>query len=378
MAKKTKMRGSTRQQRALMKKRKRRKRAILIMIELLILTVLGVIAYGVFKLDKLDFKQLDDEKLEAYKDTGPYTNIALFGLDSREGEIEGGVQSDCIMVASINNETNEVKVISVYRDTLLQQEDGSYGKANSAYNMGGPQDAIALLNRNLDLDITKYVSVNFNALIDVIDALGGVEIEVTPEELEYINGYACEIIEVTGKDSVGVFEPGLQNLNGVQATAYARIRYTAGDDFKRTERQRIVLEQIMKKAQTANLLTLNKIIDKVLPEISTNFKSTELMGLAAHVLDYKVGEMAGFPFDVTTSENVKNHSGSFVVPVGFSNNVSKLHEFFFAKEVYEVSEKVKEVDEDIIYLTGIEANAQSINTSDVESENKDSYSTDDN
>ncbi len=376
MAKKNRKRGSTRQQRALMKKKKRRKRAILIMVELLILTTLGVVAYGVFKLDKLDFKQLDEKKLEAYKDTGPYTNIALFGLDSREGEIDGGVQSDCIMIASINNETSEVKVISVYRDTLLQQQDESYGKANSAYNMGGPEEAIALLNRNLDLDIKKYVSVNFNALIDVIDALGGVEVEVTPEELEYINGYACEIINVTGKDSEGVFDSGVQMLNGVQATAYARIRYTAGDDFKRTERQRIVLEQIMRKAQSANILTLNKIIDNVLPEISTNFKSTELMGLAAHVLDYKIGEMSGFPFDVTTSENVRNHSGSFVVPIGFSNNVSKLHSFLFGKEEYGVSEKVKEVDGDIVYLTGIEADEQN-NESGNANESESDYTNDD-
>ncbi|MEF9917541.1 MAG: LCP family protein, partial [Lachnospiraceae bacterium] len=183
MAKRNRKRGSTRQQRELIRKKRRRKRALLLTTELVILAVLGVVAFGVFKLNKLDFKNLNPKNLAVYKDTGPYTNVALFGLDSREGETEGGVQSDCIMIASINNKTDDVKIISVYRDMLSQQSDGSYEKANSAYNIGGPEEAIALLNRNLDLDIKKYISVNFNALVSVIDALGGVEIDVTEEEV---------------------------------------------------------------------------------------------------------------------------------------------------------------------------------------------------
>ncbi|MDD3137453.1 MAG: LCP family protein [Lachnospiraceae bacterium] len=359
MARKNQMRGSTRQQRALMRKKKKRKRAILVTIELFILAILGVGAYGMFKLDKIDTKKLNEKNLEAYHDTGPYTNIALFGLDSREGEVEGGVQSDAMMIASINNKTSEVKLISVYRDTLLQQADGGYNKANSAYNTGGPEEAIALLNRNLDLDIKKYVSVNFDVMIDVIDALGGVQIDVAEEEISEINGYAQEVIKVTGVDSEGVFEPGVQTLNGVQATAYARIRHvkgnTSGNDFGRTERQRAVLEQIFQKAQSANVITLNKLIDKVLPKCSTNFTSLELMGVAANVMNYKVGGTTGFPFDVTTSEDVMKHEGiSFVVPVGFASNVQQLHEYLFADKSYVASDKVTEVNNDIIYLTGID------------------------
>lgn len=368
MARKNRMRGSTRQQRALMRKKKRRKRAALVTIELFILAILCVGAYGMFKLDKIDTKKLDETKLEVYRDTGAYTNIALFGLDSREGEKEGGVQSDTIMIASINNKTDEVKLVSVYRDTLLQQSDGTYKKANSAYNMGGPEEAIALLNRNFDLDIKKYMSVNFSALIDVIDTLGGVEIDVAPDEINEITGYACEIIAVTGVDSEGVFEPGLQTLNGVQATAYSRIRHvkgnTSGNDFGRTERQRAVLEQIFKKAQSASIVKLNKLIDKVLPKCSTNFTSLELMGMAANVLNYKMGDTSGFPFDVTTSENVLKHEGSFVVPVGFATNVQQLHKYLFNEDNYVVSDKVNEVDQDIIYLTGVTADDNTGSTTD--------------
>ena len=180
------------------------------------------------KLSKIETVKLDPEELsvseEARERGTGYLNVALFGVDSREGDMEEDTRSDTIMIASLNRETLEVKISSVYRDTLLEQKDGTLNKANAAYAFGGPEDAIAMLNRNLDMDIEHYVTVNFDALIDVIDAVGGVEIDVQEEEISYICGYAMEIMDVTGRVSPGVTEPGLQTLNGVQATAYARIR----------------------------------------------------------------------------------------------------------------------------------------------------------
>lgn len=180
----------TRAERQKLMRKRRRKRIALLVTEVLILAALCVTAYGIFKLDKLDFNILNDKNLEAYKDTGPYTNIALFGLDSRNDELDGGVQSDCIMIASINNDTSDVTLTSIYRDTLLQQKDGTYEKANSAYNRGGPEEAISLLNRNFDLDIHNYVSVNFTALVNTIDLLGGLELDMTAEEADWCNKYA--------------------------------------------------------------------------------------------------------------------------------------------------------------------------------------------
>lgn len=283
------------------------------------------------KLAKIDTVELNPDELniseEARERGTGYLNVALFGVDSREDELGEGTRSDTIMIASLNRETLEVKVSSVYRDTLLQLNDGSLNKANSAYSFGGPEGAIAMLNENLDMDIQHYVTVNFNSLIDVIDAVGGVDINVTEEEIPYVNAYAVEIIEVTGRQSPGVSEPGLQTLNGLQATAYARIRYTAGDDFKRTERQRAVLTEVIRKLQGASLSQINKIIDKVFPEVSTNFTLTEILDYALDAFDYKLVEMTGFPFDKTT--DTLNNIGSVVIPVTLESNVQKLQEFFF-------------------------------------------------
>ena len=166
--------------------------------------------------------------------------------------------------------------------------------------------------------------------------------------------YTVENIKVTGKDSLGIESAGLQTLNGIQATAYARIRYTSGDDFKRTERQRLVLQKIAEKAQAADISTLNRIIDQVLPEISTNLTAANFMGLAANGLKYSIGESKGFPFDVTTSESVRNHDGSYVIPIGFSDNVSQLHQFLFGDKDYKPSDLVEEISNDIIYLSGVD------------------------
>ncbi|MCI9452625.1 MAG: LCP family protein [Dorea sp.] len=354
------------QERQKKKKKRRRRRVVLLCFELFILAILCVVGYGMLKLGKLDINILNPNNLEVYKDTGPYTNIACFGLDSRNGELEGGVQSDSIMIVSINNETNDVTLTSVYRDTLLLQADGNYEKANSAYNRGGPEAAISLLNRNFDLDIRNYVSVNFSALVDVIDALGGLEIDMTQEEAFYCNGYAFETAQVVGKEMTKedcIDEvAGTQLLDGIHAVGYARIRYTEGNDFKRTERQREVLELTVEKAKKANLLTLNKIVDEVFPQISTSLSITDMLGFAANILNYNIVGKTGFPYAVTTSEDVRNHTGSYVVPIDFIGNVSMLHQNIFAEEWYEPSSKVKQIHDDIIYLTGVTEDATAMNT----------------
>lgn len=337
------------------KKKKRRRRIGILVAEVIILSVLCVFAYATVKMDKLDFNFLDEDKLEVYKDTGPYTNIALFGLDAREGEsIESGVRSDSMMVASINNETNEVKVVSIFRDTLLKQQDGTFDKANAAYSYGGPQEAIALLNRNLDLDIKNYMSVDFKTLSDVIDALGGMELELTAEEVVHMNNYCVETSEVTGKDYERI-EPevaGTYHLNGVQATSYARIRATAGGDYKRAERQRLVIEKIVEKAQKANLKTLDKIIDVVFPQVSTSFSSKDLIGIAANALSYQLGETQGFPYSIADTDVVDGYEGSYVVPSDFDGDVKKLHEFLFNEKDYQVSDTVKEISHEIDVMSG--------------------------
>lgn len=321
----------------------------------LLLLVAAAIAFVMSKMNLLQTSKLDPDKLSIYDDlqydeTG-YLNVALFGLDTRAKDETMGSRSDTIMIASLNRETKEVKLISVYRDTLLQQDDGSYNKANAAYSFGGAEEAISMLNRNLDMDIQHYVTVDFAALVHVIDAVGGIEIDVQEEEVSQITGYAVEIIENTGIDSMGVFEPGLQVLNGVQATAYARIRYTEGDDYRRTERQREVLTKTAAKLQQADLGTLNTIIDKVFPMVETNFTLSEILAYAKDVTKYWFGETTGFPFEKDTMSY--GDAGDSVIPWTLVSNVKELHQLLFPELSYVPSYQVQDISREIVLATGV-------------------------
>lgn len=340
-----------RQRRKELRRKRRRKRIIFLLVEIIILLALCAVAYGVIKLDLINYHKLDAEQLGINWDTGAYTNIALFGLDSRDGELDRGVRSDCMMVASINNKTKKVKIVSLYRDTLLKQEDGTFAKANSAYARGGPQAAIALMNRNLDLDIKNYVSVNFNSLVDIIDILGGIEIDVTDEEVPHLNNYQVETAQVVGKKRIPLERGGVQTLNGVQAVSYARIRIIGGD-FKRSERQRIVLQKVAEKVQKANLRTLNKLMNEVLPEISTSFTKAQLLTMGVKALSYKIDEMTGFPFEIAGTDKIEGDNASYVIPVGIAENVTELHKFLFAKEGYVPSDVVQSISNEVSELSG--------------------------
>ncbi len=337
-------------------------------------TLLAVLAIGTVilasKMSKIETTKLDAEKLnisdEVEHETG-YVNVALFGLDSRDNNLGEGNRSDTIMIASLNRETKEVKLVSVYRDTLLELDDGSFNKANAAYSFGGPEAAISMLNRNLDMNIEKYVTVNFNALVDVIDALDGLDLHLTEEEVVHMNNYCVETSKVTGKDYERI-EPEVEgdyHLNGVQAVSYARIRYTAGGDFTRAERQRTVLQLIGEKAQSMSISTINKIIDQVFPQISTNFTLAEMVSYASDLTDYKVGETKGFPEDNTT--DTLNEVGSVVIPNSLSQSVQDLHQFLFGSDGYTVSSTVQEIE------SGINARAADRATGDSYVEEEETY-----
>ena len=275
-----------------------------------------------------------------------YTNVALFGVDSRDGNLGKGNRTDCIIVASLNNETKEIKMVSVYRDTLLDLSDGTYQKCNAAYSYGGPVDAINMLNMNLDLDIEDYVTVDFGAIADAIDLLGGVEIDVKQEEVKYLNKFLGETARSAGKEAHPVEQSGVQLLDGTQATTYARIRSTAGGDFTRTERQRLVIEKMFEKALEADLGTINSIIDEVFPQVSTSFTLQEVLMYASAYSQYTLGENTGFPIDKTT--DTISGLGSIVIPQDLASNVTKLHEFLFGTAGYTPSSTVQTVNANII------------------------------
>ncbi len=323
----------------------------------ILVAVLGVGAmyvksmYGEMKGETMDVSALEVSDEVEHK--SGYLNVAFFGVDTRKTNLGKGTRSDSIMIASLNQATGEVRICSVYRDTFLKQEDGSFNKANAAYSFGGVKEAVALLNRNLDMDITHYVTVNFNALVDVIDAVGGVEIDVEEDEVEYINFYLAETAKAAGEENnyKEVTKAGKQTLSGVQATSYCRIRYTAGDDYKRALRQRTVLSAIVKKLQKANLATISKIANEVYDEVATNFSMAEILQYAKGYKDYELSDTAGFPFGKTsyTVDGV----GSSVIPATLESNVIQLHQFLYGEETeYTPSEKVKSISAEIQAQTG--------------------------
>lgn len=317
----------------------------------------GVI-YVAAKLGKLDTQEIPKEDIvinegvEQLASLGEgYLNVALFGVDSREGDLEKNTRTDCIIVASLNKETKEIKMASVYRDTLLDLSEGTLQKCNAAYSFGGPKQAINMLNMNLDLDIQNYVTVDFGVVAEVVDLLGGLDIEIKEEEVEPLNKFVYETGQVAGKEAHFVGGSGVQHLDGVQATTYARIRSTAGGDFTRTERQRLVIEKIVEKLMKSDLATINKIIDKVFPTISTNFTMTEILSYAKYFNQYKLGENTGFPIDKAT--DTVSGLGSIVIPVSLEDNVKKLHEFLFGtEEGYTPSGKVQSISGKIVARVG--------------------------
>lgn len=332
------------------KLRQKKVRNIIIIAESILLAVLLLSAVLIgTKMSKIERIELEPETLvisisDEVEHKEEYLNVAIFGLDSRKGDLGKGNRSDTILIASLNQKTKEVKMVSVYRDTLLRLKDGSYNKANAAYAFYGPDGAVQLLNENLDLNIDKYISVNFNALVDVIDALGGMELTLTYEEVVHMNNYCVETSEVTGKsyERIEPEEAGTYHLNGVQAVSYSRIRYTAGGDAKRTERQRLVIGKIMEKAQNMNLSMINNLVDSVFPQVATNFTLGEILSYAKDFKRYQIGESIGFPAE-RTSERIDG-VGISEIPNTLQSNVTGVHQFLFNDMEYQPSSKIQEIE----------------------------------
>ena len=350
------------------KRQKQKRKLIVFGIEVLCLLLLLGVLYVWSLWDKIDVDtDFGDSEAGINEDIGDdtlltlegYTNIALFGLDNRsEGEYDKG-QSDVIMIASINNETKEVKLVSVYRDTYMSIGNGKFTKANAAYAKGGAKQAVQMLNANLDLNIKEYACVDWMAVTEAVDALGGVTIEVTNQEVPFINAGVWEMNTKLGTNSPTLEKAGTVRLNGVQATSYARIRKTAGNDFKRSSRQRIVLEAMLTEAKKADMGTLLNICNSCFDDISTSLTLNEILGLAKHVQEYNIASTSGFPFEMTTKQ--LSGSGDTVVPIGLEDDVAQLHEYLFGTTDYQPSKTVQAISDAIIKKTGVTENYQSIN-----------------
>lgn len=345
---------------------RRRRRRILFGIEIFILLILIGGVFICAKLGKMNFTDLDFSKIGVNTGVSDnnvmkgYTTIGLIGLDGRDGELKSGARSDTMIIASINNDTKKVKLVSVYRDTYLRigedsEGNGQYNKANAAYAEGGPEQFLSMLNTNLDLNVTDFVSVDFQAVAEAVELLGGIDVELKEEEVDHLNNYCVETSKVTGMDYTPLEEKaGVHHLNGVQTVSYARIRYTSGNDFRRAARQREVIYKIVEKAKNSDIATLSKILDKVFPKVYTSFTKAEILQMGMSMMSYDIEDQTGFPFDHLYGERVKDAMGGLdvVLPVTLESNVIKLHEFLYPEDSYTPSDEVKAYSQRIVDKSG--------------------------
>lgn len=298
-----------------------------------------------------------DDNIENTGKMQGYWNIALFGLEATSGSqlIKGG-RSDSIMIASVNLDTGDIKLVSVYRDTYLNINPGAqnatYAKCNGAYRQGGGEQAVKMLNSNLDMNITDYIAVGYDALEQVIDGLGGVYLDVDDTELLHINNYQYSIVKVRGEDpnAKGAYVPvtntGYQLLNGLQAVAYCRIRYRTGNDFARAASQREVLMAMEDQIKKASIDKLTALLDDVLPNVVTSIQPSRMLEFIPKVADFKIVEEDGFPQrDMLGDASV--NGGLCVIPLSLESNVKWLHGFLFEDEEYSVTGTVKEYSDEI-------------------------------
>jgi LCP family protein required for cell wall assembly len=332
-----------------------------------IVTVAYLIARSRYLYNSMDIHEIDKADIvvnDGVKDAvSDYYTIALYGVDSKDGNRNQGANSDTIVIMSINKETSEVKLVSVYKDTLMYLENGGAytNKVTYAYQSGGALTGINTLNRNLDIYITDYVAVDFSDMADIVDALGGLDICVYDSEINSLNKNLAEQISLSGEYSDGVYEAGQQKLNGQQVVAYSRIKATAGGDVTRTKRQRDILIQIAELITAADDEARETLISRAMNMISTSLTEKEIIKLASKYKSFKLTDTAGFPFSYSVAQ--VGEKGNVLVPVDLSANVTALHQYLYGDTAYTPSKEVQEISAGISTESGITGNgAVSIKT----------------
>lgn len=363
------------------KYKKMRRRKIIFGIEITVLLILSgilfVYAWINRSMDKMNQDTLDSSQIQINSEVKANTDlsqmsgtqvIALVGVDARgvEGsELAESMNSDTIILCCIDHDKQEIRMVSIMRDTWMNMakytdEYYEFDKANSAYNRGGPESMLSMLNTNLDFALTDYVTVNFKALADAIDVLGGLDIEMTNAECVHANNYNREVSEAQGveyeaipyDEDLGDDYSEVRHVSGALATSYARIRYGGGDDAKRTSRQRIVINLMVQKLKQ-NPTKIPEILDKVMGNVSTSLTKNEILELGMHAVTYTMGTSYAYPFQLCYGKNVVNALGEdVVIPVTLEFNVRELHEYLYPGLSYEPSAAVTEYSDYIARKSG--------------------------
>ena len=328
------------------RRRKRRhpiRRFLLLLLLLIVVLAGAAIFYLISSISDIENHELSNVTIAGQNDPNiqNYQNIALFGVDSRANDLKKNTRSDSIMIVSIEKKTNKVKLVSVYRDTYVKIADHGCTKVNHAYAYGGPDLAVDTLNTNFDLNIQDFVTVNFSAVSNVVDQLGGITLDIKKDELKWVNAYGHDVAKINGQKYTKIKHTGKQTVTGSQATGYCRVRYTKGGDFSRAERQRTVLQAIFAKAKSSGPDKWIAVMNEMIPQIYTSLSTSDMLGLMAKLPFYDIGEQTGFPY------KQNGHKGSDGIYYGFPDtllsNTKKLHEELFGTSEYTPSDTVKAI-----------------------------------
>lgn len=340
--------------------KEKKKKRIIMMIVAECFALLFIFSYAFFakqwgRIQRQEFEpnnvKNNDLAIDTVEKMEGYWTIAVFGVDSRGKAVGKGTNADVNMICNINQDTGEIKLVSVFRDSYLNINDNnSYNKINQAYFQGGPEQAVKAMNKNMDLNITDYVTFNWKAVADAINILGGVDLEISKAEFYYINSFITETVQATGIASNHLKKAGMNHLDGVQAVAYGRLRLM-DTDFARTERQRKIISLAFEKAKKANFSVLNNIMEVVFPQVATSIDMQDITNVALNVTKYHLGENGGFPF--ARGDANMGKKGACVIPQTLESNVIQLHQFLFGNENYQVSETVKTISAKIAKDSGM-------------------------
>lgn len=342
------------------KSKKSGKKKAVIAVVVIIVIILGIIAGFIYnKVSKVNFIKINEENLAIGNKTG-YRNIALLGVDTRDMNSLDGSRSDAIIIVSINEQTKNVNLISIYRDSYMDVQGHGLTKVTHAYAYGGPELALNTLNRNLDLDISEFVTVNFEIVADVVDLVGGIDIDIDKSELSQMNKYIEDTSKNVGRKANKITSAGKQHLDGIQAVTYARIRKTSGGDYKRTERMRTVLTEVFEKAKKMDAGKLNELANKVLPQVQTNIGLSEVISLIPTISSINISDSIGWPYEVKGITLDRWYG----VPTTLEANVVKLHRDLFGQKDYTASDTVKTISQSIINKTGYKTTSIDITSDD--------------
>lgn len=331
---------------AMHKKKKRLVYKIWILFLVLAFLVILAMAAGLYfisKIQEIDSEPLKNVSVNEMSDAhiGDYTNIIIFGVDSRANDLRQNTRSDSIILASINKKTHDVTLTSLYRDTYVRIPEHGYTKINHAYSYGGPELAVNTINENFDLNVQDFITVNFSALSNVIDALGGIELKIQKKERKWVNAYARDVARINGTEYTKIKKAGRQTVTGVQATGYCRVRYTAGGDFTRAKRQRKVLKAIFAKMKKSSPVTLYRVMNEMLPQIYTSLSTRDILQLAKYLPFYEIKNSKGFPYRL---DGHRASDGIFYdFPDTLTSNVTKLHANLFGTKNYKPSQTIQEI-----------------------------------